>query len=42
MSLKKQKFLMTFPPPRNSRIYPSFPLQLEKNHQTSKSLKDET
>ena len=28
-------------PRRNSRTYPSFPLQLEKNHQTSRLLKDE-
>ena len=28
-------------PRRNSRTYPSFPLQLEKNHQITRSLKDE-
>ena len=40
MSVNKKKVFNDFRH-RNSRTYPSFLLQLEKNHQTSRSLKDE-
>ena len=36
--MKKKKFLMAN---GNSRMYPRFPPQLEKNHETYHSLRDE-
>ena len=40
LDVAEQSKVFNVYPRRNSRTYPSFPLQLEKNHQTSCSLKD--